>query len=84
MMMIIASISSGITQKNEFDKIRKKWFEIIVGLPEENNGRTDKNMGKYVSQIEKDAEKAIEKLNKEEDKKSLFNDLKDMKTVHIY
>ena len=46
MMMIIASISSGITQKNEFDKIRKKWFEIIVGLPEENNGRTDKNMGK--------------------------------------
>lgn len=84
MMILIASISSGVNQKNEFDKIRKKWFEIIIGLPEGNDPQIRKDVEKYALQRESNAEKAIGKLNNEQDKKSLFNDLKDMKNgAHV-
>ena len=72
-MILIASISSGVTQKNEFDKIRKKWFEIIVGLPEGNDPQIRKDVEKYALQTENNAEKAIGKLNNEQNKKSYIN-----------
>ena len=78
-ILLTTSISFSFNQKNEFDKVRKKWFEIIMGLPENPDNQTKKDIEKYIVQIETNAEKALNKIIKEENSEGLFTDLKNMK-----
>ncbi|MDO5088154.1 MAG: polysaccharide lyase 8 family protein [Leptotrichiaceae bacterium] len=78
-LIMMTFISAASVGNDEFDGIREKWRKIIINMPDGNNIQNRQKIEKITTQLEKNSEKILGKLNTDPNRQYIFDDLKDMK-----